>query len=143
MAPSVAPKRVNNESVHGNSDSNLVKKRKLESSGKTRGDRIANLSQQKSSFEGDLERLTQELKGGQYTLFPGEDFKSLTALPVNAENAEKDQQWERPPLVDFDPHRDNLTFQQIDAEEGTFRNRATVRLFGVTEVSAALLSTEN
>ena len=76
MAPSVAPKRTS-ESSTGNADPNNVKKRRLEapSSGQTRGDRIAKLSQQKSSFEGDLEKLTQgltELKGGPFNQSPAE-----------------------------------------------------------------------
>lgn len=72
MAPSVAPKRTNESTASNGGDSNNnVKKRRLEaaSSGQTRGDRIAKLTQQKSSFEGDLEKLTQgltELKGGLY-----------------------------------------------------------------------------
>jgi DNA polymerase delta subunit 1 len=50
-------------------------------------------------------------------------------------NSEKDQQWERSPLGDFDETRDNICFQQIDAEEGTITGRKTaVRLFSVTEV---------
>jgi len=73
---------------------------------------------QKSQFEEDLEKLTQDING------------------LKENNSEKDQQWERPPLVDFDDTRDDLCFQQIDAEEGTlFGGRTTVRLFGVTEVS--------
>lgn len=49
-------------------------------------------------------------------------------------NSEKDQQWARPSLADFNAQADNLTFQQIEAEEGTLNNKATVKLFGVTEV---------
>lgn len=50
-------------------------------------------------------------------------------------NSEKDQEWARPPLVDFKPERDTLCFQQIDAEEGTLNGgKATVKFFGVTEV---------
>ena len=49
-------------------------------------------------------------------------------------NSEKDQVWARPPVVNFDPQRDSLTFQQIEAEEGTlYGGRTTVKLFGVTE----------
>ena len=53
-------------------------------------------------------------------------------------NAETDQHWDRPPLVDFQPRRDKLVFQQIDAEEGMYRHKAAIRLFGVTEVSTLL-----
>lgn len=50
-------------------------------------------------------------------------------------NSEKDQEWQRPALIDFKPERDNLCFQQIDAEEGTLNGgKATVKFFGVTEV---------
>ncbi|KMU85903.1 DNA polymerase delta catalytic subunit [Coccidioides immitis H538.4] len=75
-------------------------------------------SQHKSKFvEEVLEKLTQDISG------------------LKESNAEKDQQWERPSLDDFDPMRDSLCFQQIEAEEGPFSGDQTaVRLFGVTEV---------
>jgi DNA polymerase delta subunit 1 len=72
--------------------------------------------QQKSRFEEDLEKLTQDING------------------LKDSNAEKDQQWDRPPLGDFDPAKDNLCFQQIDVEEGESNGRTAVKLFGVTEV---------
>ncbi|ORY71699.1 DNA polymerase family B [Pseudomassariella vexata] len=74
-------------------------------------------TQPKSAFESEvLEKLSQDIS----------DLKQS--------NSEKDQAWERPPVVNFDPQRDNLTFQQIDAEEGTLHGGgATVKLFGVTE----------
>lgn len=51
-------------------------------------------------------------------------------------NSEKDQEWARPGLGDFNPQKDNLSFQQIECEEGTLHGgRATVKLFGVTEAS--------
>ena len=54
-------------------------------------------------------------------------------------NSEKDQQWERPPVVAFDEKAQNICFQQVDAEEGTVSGGETaVRLFGVTEVSESL-----
>ena len=75
-------------------------------------------SQPKSQFEEEyLEKLTQDISG------------------LKQQNSEKDQQWDRPSLVDFDEKRDSLCFQQIDAEEGTLHGgRTTVKLFGVTEV---------
>jgi DNA polymerase delta subunit 1 len=73
-------------------------------------------AQQKSQFEEDLEKLSQDIHG------------------LKERNSEKDQQWDRPPLDGFDPAKDNLCFQQIDAEEGTYRGTPTVKLFGVTEV---------
>ena len=78
----------------------------------------AGSSQPKSQFEEEvLEKLTQDMS----------DLKQ--------KNAEKDQQWARPSLDDFDEKTQNLCFQQIDAEEGTLHGgKTTVKLFGVTEV---------
>ena len=108
-----------------------IKKRKLEAeangkinSPSQNGQRkvFGSSQPQKSQFEEEvLEKLTQDISG------------------LKDSNSEKDQQWERPPLVDFDEKRDNVCFQQIDAEEGTLMGgRTTVKLFGVTEVSALL-----
>ena len=76
-------------------------------------------SQVKSQFEEEvLEKLTQTIHGQKQT------------------NAEKDQQWSRPSLDDFNEDRDSLCFQQIEAEEGNLQyGKTTVKLFGVTEVS--------
>lgn len=102
-----------------------TKKRKLDSSpatalkGLPRGSSGKyGSSQPRSQFEEEvLEKLTQDLNG------------------LKQNNSEKDQQWARPPLGDFNPALDNLCFQSIEAEEGTLQGgRATVRLFGVTEV---------
>ena len=80
-------------------------------------------SQPKSQFEEEvLEKLTQDISG------------------LKQKNAEKDQQWERPPLDDFNVEKDSLCFQQIEAEEGTLNGKTTVRLFGVTEVFPEHLS---
>ena len=75
-------------------------------------------SQPKSQFEEEvLEKLTQDING------------------LKRNNSEKDQQWDRPGLDDFDEVRDSLCFQQIEAEEGTLPGgRTTIKLFGVTEV---------
>ena len=75
-------------------------------------------SSQPSHFESEvLEKLTQDMSG------------------LKENNSERDQQWDRPSMKDFDEKRDNLVFQQIEAEEGTLHGgRATVKLFGVTEV---------
>jgi DNA polymerase delta subunit 1 len=75
-------------------------------------------SQPKSQFESEvLEKLTSD----------------ISTLKQN--NSEKDQEWSRPSLGDFNPHTDSLCFQQIEVEEGTLRGgKATVKLFGVTEV---------
>ncbi|OJJ65178.1 hypothetical protein ASPSYDRAFT_169431 [Aspergillus sydowii CBS 593.65] len=78
---------------------------------------------QKSQFEEEvLEKLTQDISG------------------LKENNSEKDQQWERPPLGEFDPTKQNICFQQIDAEEGTANGgKAAIRLFGVTEVGQSVL----
>ncbi|KAI2264958.1 DNA-directed DNA polymerase delta [Ophidiomyces ophidiicola] len=80
-------------------------------------------SQQKSQFvEEVLEKLTQDIS----------DLKES--------NAEKDQQWRRPSLGGFDPAKDSLCFQQIEAEEGILdRSGTAVKLFGVTEAGHSVL----
>lgn len=74
-------------------------------------------AQPKSVFESEvLEKLSQDINELKQT------------------NSEKDQAWARPPVVDFEPRRDNLIFQQIESEEGTLSGGSTtVKLFGVTE----------
>ena len=107
-----------------------AKKRKLESpkKGLKRPPSGANgklgSSQPKSQFEQEvLEKLSQNIDG------------------LKKNNGEKDQQWARPPLDDFNPATDNLRFQQIEAEEGTLHGgKTTVKLFGVTEVRVAMMS---
>lgn len=79
---------------------------------------IGSTQPQKSQFEVEvLEKLTQDIG----------DLKG--------NNSEKDQQWERPPLGDFDETKENICFQQIDAEEATLMGKPAIRLFGVTEVN--------
>lgn len=75
-------------------------------------------SQPKSQFESEvLEKMTQDIHGLKHT------------------NAEKDQQWQRPGLDDFDEKKDSLCFQQIECEEGTLHGgKVTLKLFGVTQV---------
>lgn len=79
-------------------------------------------SQPKSQFESEvLEKLTQDIGG------------------LKQKNTERDQQWARPPLDDFDEKTQSLCFQQIEAEEGTLHGgKTTVKLFGTTEVSPNL-----
>jgi DNA polymerase delta subunit 1 len=80
--------------------------------------KVGSSQPQKSQFEEEvLEKLTQDIG----------DLKE--------NNSEKDQQWERPPLGDFDPAQQNICFQQIDAEEATLMGKPAIRLFGVTEVN--------
>jgi DNA polymerase delta subunit 1 len=81
-------------------------------------------SQQKSTFETEvLERMSQDIS----------DLKQ--------NNAEKHQNWERPPVpTDFHPTNDNLCFQAIEAEEGTLAGgQITVKLFGVTDNGNSVL----
>ncbi|KAI5867309.1 DNA polymerase family B-domain-containing protein [Durotheca rogersii] len=109
------------------SDSSTTKRRRLEplssspasrlnSSQKGPGSKLAS-TQTKSTFESEvLEKLSQDIS------------------ELKQANSEKDQAWERPPVVDFNPQRDNLIFQQIEVEEGTLHGgQATIKLFGVTE----------
>ncbi len=76
-------------------------------------------SQPKSHFETEvLEKMTQDITGLKHT------------------NSEKDQQWDRPSLDDFNADTDTLTFQQIEIEEGTLLGgKMTLKMFGVSEVS--------
>lgn len=80
-------------------------------------------SQPKSQFEEEvLEKLTQDIHG------------------LKNKNSEKDQQWDRPSLDDFDERTDSLCFQQIEAEEGTLHGgRTAVKLFGVTDTGHSVL----
>ena len=80
-------------------------------------------SNPKSQFEEEvLEKLSQDIS------------------QLKQKNSERDQQWDRPSLAGFDDRHSRLLFQQIEAEKGQFAGgRATIRLFGVTEVGAALL----
>ena len=74
-------------------------------------------SQPKSAFESEvLEKLSQEISTAKQN------------------NTERDQSWDRPPVEDFEPSRDSLCFQSIEAEEGTLHGgKTTVKLFGVND----------
>lgn len=80
-------------------------------------------SQPKSHFESEvLEKMTQD----------------ISVLKHN--NQEKDQQWDRPSLDDFDEKRDSLCFQQIEVEEGTLHGgKMTLKMFGVSETGHSIL----
>ncbi|KAF2475110.1 uncharacterized protein BDR25DRAFT_331719 [Lindgomyces ingoldianus] len=82
-----------------------------------------NSSQPKSRFEEEvLEKMTQDIEN------------------LKQNSTERDQQWTRPDLHDFDDMRDNLRFQQIEAEEGYLHGgRTTIKLFGVTETGHSVL----
>jgi len=71
--------------------------------------------------------------------FEEEELEQLTQdiATLREKNTEKDQQWARPSLPEnFDEMTHNVTFQQIDAEEGVLNGgKGTIKLFGVTEVS--------
>jgi len=132
MAPARVPqKRILGESTNTRrnipSSPASVKKRKLEptSSPAARfkssqnGPKGKVGSSQPSHFESEvLEKMTQDMAG------------------LKKNNSEKDQQWARPSLGNFNHETDGLIFQQIEAEEGTLHEgKATVKLFGVTEAS--------
>lgn len=113
-----------------NQQASPQKRRKLEDTKPTfkrpaqKGPNGLGSSQPKSQFEEEvLEKLTQD----------------IDALKQN--NAEKDQQWARPSLEgSFNEKTDDVTFQSIDAEEGTLHGgKATVKLFGVTEAGHSVL----
>lgn len=65
--------------------------------------------------------------------FEEEVLEKMTHLKANS--TEKDQQWTRPALGDWDETTQSLCFQQIEAEEGVLNGgKTTIKLFGVTEV---------
>lgn len=78
--------------------------------------RAMNGKSERSNFEHDLERLTQEIKD------------------AGDSSLEKDQKWSRPSMSTFDEKAESLCFQQIDIEESMDTTGPTLRLFGVTEV---------
>nr|POE85130.1 dna polymerase delta catalytic subunit [Quercus suber] len=132
--PAVAPKRPLQDTTNSrhNQQASPSKKRKLEdiTTAKLKtpvkrgiNGRHIGSSQPKSQFEEEvLEKLTQDIDA------------------LKQKNSEKDQHWSRPPLVDFNPQTDDLTFQQIDVEEGTLHGGTTaVKLFGVTENGHSVL----
>ncbi|KAF2225837.1 DNA polymerase delta subunit [Elsinoe ampelina] len=125
-APKVPAKRVLQDAPKSryNAQTSPAKKRKLETNGfKHPNGTGPGSSQPKSQFEEEvLEKLTQDISG------------------LKRNNAERDQQWARPPLDDFDPQTESLCFQQIDAEEGTLHGgKTTVKLFGVTQTGHSVL----
>ncbi|KAI9758631.1 MAG: DNA-directed DNA polymerase delta [Chaenotheca gracillima] len=80
-------------------------------------------SQPKSQFESEvLEKLTQDVNG------------------LKQQNAERDQQWARPSLNNFDERAQSLCFQQIEVEEGNLSGgKMSIKLFGVTEDGHSVL----
>ena len=80
-------------------------------------------TQTKSVFESEvLEKLSQDMSDARRN------------------NTEKDQAWDRPPVVEFVPKRDSLSFQAIETEEGTLHGgKATIKLFGVNEYGNSVL----
>lgn len=104
----MAPKR---KDVLLESDANRTNKR-----------RTLNGRPEKTNFEEDLERLTQEIRD------------------ADGQSMEKDQKWARPPLAAFNTRDDVITFQQIDIEESMDHNGPTLRLFGLTEKGNSILA---
>ena len=86
-----------------------------------------NSSQPKSQFEEEvLEKLTQDIHG------------------LKQNNSERDQQWQRPSIDDFNETKDSLCFQQIEAEEGALNGgKTTIKLFGVTEVRHSIVKADH
>jgi len=135
QSPSVVPsKRVLQDSTnaHRNQQPSPAKRVKLDAVSSTKfkapqkkgpNGRHVGSSQPKSQFEEEvLEKLTQDIDA------------------LKQKNSEKDQHWARPSLDDFNEKTDTLTFQQIDAEEGTLHgSKTTVKLFGVTENGHSVL----
>lgn len=82
-----------------------------------------NSSQPKSQFEEEvLEKLSQDM------------------VNLKQKNSEKDQQWARPSLDDFNDKTQSLCFQQIEIEEGALSGGKTaIKLFGVTETGHSVL----
>lgn len=123
MVAAVAKRVLGDQTASHNNhfNSTASKKRKLDTAGPSQNQKLAKLSQAKSSFEEDLGRLTQgigDLKGA---------------------NAETDQKWARPSIDDWKPNEVDLIFQQIDTEEGYLNGKYCVRLFGVTETGHSVL----
>ncbi|KAH6892101.1 DNA polymerase family B-domain-containing protein [Thelonectria olida] len=127
-ASAVLPqKRVLGESLTRQNITSSPKKRKMEAFSSSPATRFKSSqndprskptsSQPKSAFEAEvLEKLSQDISN------------------LKRNNTEKDQAWDRPPVEDFEPERDSLCFQAIEAEEGTLHGgKATVKLFGVNE----------
>jgi DNA polymerase delta subunit 1 len=132
MAPARVPqKRILGEATNARrnipSSPAGTKKRKLEAA-----------SSPAARFKSSQNGLKGKLGSSQPSHFETEVLEKMTQdmVGLKNKNAEKDQSRARPDLGDFDPHKDNLCFQQIECEEGTIAGgKATVKLFGVTEAS--------
>lgn len=106
------------------------KKRKLESSAPIG-----------SSFYSSQNGPSRKIGSSQPSHFETEVLEKMTQdiVELKKSNSEKDQQWARPSLKGFNPDIDNLCFQQIECEEGTIHSdKATVQLFGITQVSLSI-----
>lgn len=135
MATRLPQKRILGESTNTRrnipSSPNSTKKRKLEAlsspaarfKSSQNGPRGKVGSSQPSYFESEvLEKMTQDMAG------------------LRKNNSERDQEWARPSLADFNAEADSLIFQQIECEEGTLHDgKATVKLFGVTETGHSVM----
>lgn len=89
---------------------------------RTNKKRAYNGKTEKTNFEQDLEKLTQEIKDAGDT------------------SIERDQNWSRPRLEPLEPRQQSFCFQQIDIEESMDANGPTLRLFGVTEKGHSVLT---
>ncbi|KAL9098479.1 MAG: hypothetical protein Q9163_005869 [Psora crenata] len=132
------PKRPLSDSTKAHRNANLTlaspnasKRRKLEA--------VPSPSRSiKTSQNGVKTGSSQPLPKSQSIEVPEKLTQDMTGL--KEQNSEKDQQWDRPNLNGFDPEKDNLCFQQIEAEEGTLQGgKTTIKLFGVTEAGHSVL----
>lgn len=74
---------------------------------------------------------------------PSKFEKELLTMSSEADASKaKDQTWGRPPLPDgFDPALNDISFQQLDAEEALTDGSSAVKFFGVTEEGYSILCT--
>lgn len=72
--------------------------------------RLKQTAPEPSSFEQELTKLTQDIKSSDAD----------------------DQKWARPGMDKWDSSKQDLTFQQLDAEEATLDGDTIVRMFGIT-----------
>lgn len=73
---------------------------------------------------------------------PSEFEKELLSMTENSREFghEEEQTWERPPLPNsFNPDTQDVTFQQLDAEESSLGDTTTARFFGISEEGHSVL----
>lgn len=79
-------------------------------------------------------KLRQDSKEDLPSSFEQELSKMEDAKAMTKGGSGEHQLWERPDLPSsFNPSIEDITFQQLDAEEAVYNNASAIRLFGVTE----------